>query len=59
MKQENGNGAGEKRSKYDQIMAKGNERAKLAFQQNIKPKIEETLDEEPDDLFLNAALAKA
>jgi U4/U6.U5 tri-snRNP-associated protein 1 len=40
-------------------MAKGNERTKLAFQQKTKPKIEENLDEEPDDSFLNAALAKA
>lgn len=52
--------AKEKRARYDEIMAKGNERTKLAFQQKKKPKLEEDVfDEEPDDSFLNAALAKA
>mmetsp|Transcript_42401 Transcript_42401/g.102485 ORF Transcript_42401/g.102485 Transcript_42401/m.102485 type:complete len:532 (+) Transcript_42401:703-2298(+) len=50
----------EKRARYDEIMAKGNERTKLAFQEKKKPKVEEDVfDEEPDDSFLNAALAKA
>jgi len=50
----------EKRARYDEIMAKGNERTKLAFQEKKKAKIEEDVfDEEPDDSFLNAALAKA
>jgi U4/U6.U5 tri-snRNP-associated protein 1 len=50
-----------KRARYDEIMAKGNERTRLAFQEKKK---EETVevpleDDEPDDSFLNAALAKA
>jgi U4/U6.U5 tri-snRNP-associated protein 1 len=61
VKVENGQtSANAKRSKYDEIMAKGNERTRLAFQgKQLKPKIEETFDEEEDDSFLNAALAKA
>jgi U4/U6.U5 tri-snRNP-associated protein 1 len=51
----------QKRSRYDEIMNKGNERTKLAFQE--KSKVAEsstyTYDEEPDDSFLNAALEKA
>ncbi|KAL3942980.1 MAG: hypothetical protein SGBAC_002931 [Bacillariaceae sp.] len=50
----------EKRARYDEIMAKGNERTRLAFQEKKKPKVEEDVfDEEPDDSFLNEALAKA
>jgi U4/U6.U5 tri-snRNP-associated protein 1 len=45
-----------KRAKFDAIMAKGNERTREAFQTKAKPV---DLDEEPDDAFLNAALAKA
>jgi U4/U6.U5 tri-snRNP-associated protein 1 len=56
---DNGNAAREKRSKYDAIMAKGNERTRLAFQAKTKPKPVEEFEEEPDDYFLNAALAKA
>jgi U4/U6.U5 tri-snRNP-associated protein 1 len=49
--------AAEKRAKYDAIMAKGNERTKAAF---AVPKTKTVdLDDEPDDAFLNAALAKA
>jgi len=60
VKLENGESTAEKRTKYDQIMAKGNERTKLAFQEKRPArKVEEPLDEEPDDSFLNAALAKA
>eukprot|EP00980_Cylindrotheca_fusiformis_P030793 scaffold25436_cov127-Cylindrotheca_fusiformis.AAC.1 len=47
----------DKRARYDEIMAKGNERTKLAFQETKKPI--EVMDDEPDDSFLNAALAKA
>lgn len=50
--------AKDKRARYDDIMAKGNERTRLAFQETKKPKLEEP-DDEPDDSFLNAALAKA
>jgi U4/U6.U5 tri-snRNP-associated protein 1 len=51
-----------KRAKYDAIMNKGNTRTIQAFA--IKKKKRSTqedsmLDEEPDDAFLNAALAKA
>jgi U4/U6.U5 tri-snRNP-associated protein 1 len=45
-----------KRARFDAIMAKGNERTLEAFQTKAKPV---DLDEEPDDAFLNAALAKA
>jgi U4/U6.U5 tri-snRNP-associated protein 1 len=45
-----------KRARFDAIMAKGNERTREAFQTKDKPV---DLDEEPDDAFLNAALAKA
>jgi U4/U6.U5 tri-snRNP-associated protein 1 len=48
-----------KRAKYDEIMDKGNARTRAAFEEKKKPKQEEVLDEEPDDSFLNAALAKA
>lgn len=49
-----------KRAKYDEIMAKGNERTKLAFAEKKRKQVESSvLDEEPDDSFLNAALAKA
>lgn len=53
---------GNKRSRYEQVMAKGNERSRAAFGGNAK-NFQSTLDggedEEPDDAFLNAALAKA
>jgi U4/U6.U5 tri-snRNP-associated protein 1 len=45
-----------KRAKFDAIMAKGNERTREAFQTKSTPV---DLDDEPDDAFLNAALAKA
>jgi len=50
-----------KRAKYDAIMAKGNERTKQAFEEKKKSKQVEqpVFDDEPDDSFLNAALAKA
>lgn len=63
VKQENGEmiQKKEKRTKYDEIMAKGNERTQKAFADKTKSKQSEesVLDEEPDDSFLNAALAKA
>jgi U4/U6.U5 tri-snRNP-associated protein 1 len=46
-----------KRAKFDSIIAKGNERARDAFHSKKEPIFD--LDEEPDDAFLNAALAKA
>lgn len=50
----------DKRAKYDEIMSKGNERTKQAFEGKKVKRIEDSvLDEEPDDSFLNAALAKA
>ena len=52
-----------KRSDYDKIMEKGNERTRIAFDNKKVTKKEEEdidlMDEEPDDSFLNAALAKA
>ncbi|KAG7346408.1 SART-1 family protein [Nitzschia inconspicua] len=54
-----------KQAKYDEIMEKGNQRTKLAFGQEKKPVVvkketpSDTMDEEADDSFLNAALAKA
>lgn len=53
-----------KRAKYDEIMDKGNQRTKLAFSEDKKPVVvkQETpsvMDDEADDSFLNAALAKA
>ena len=50
--------AAEKRAKFEAVMEKGNERTKAAFG---KPKrtMADANDEEPDDAFLNAALAKA
>jgi len=51
-----------KRAKYDKIMEKGNERTRIAFDKKKVAKKEEDfdmMDEEPDDSFLNAALAKA
>ena len=50
------------RKSYDKIMEKGNERTNQAFNTDrVAEKREDTsmLDEEPDDSFLNAALAKA
>jgi U4/U6.U5 tri-snRNP-associated protein 1 len=48
-----------KRSKYDEVMAKGNQRSQLVFGDTSKPQRAGAIDEEPDDAFLNAALAKA
>jgi U4/U6.U5 tri-snRNP-associated protein 1 len=52
-----------KRSDYDKIMEKGNKRTRIAFDKKkaMKKKEEDIdlMDEEPDDSFLNAALAKA
>ena len=49
-----------KRAKYDAIMDKGNVRTQQAFSEkkNTTPE-EDILDDEPDDAFLNAAMAKA
>ena len=49
----------DRQAKFDAIMAKGNERAKQAFSTKAKEPQKDFLDEEPDDSFLNAALAKA
>jgi len=49
----------DKRAKFDAIMAKGNERTKMAFAAKTQEAEKDMLDEEPDDSFLNAALAKA
>jgi U4/U6.U5 tri-snRNP-associated protein 1 len=50
----------DKRSKYDKVMEKGNARTAAAFQVEVKkPAFAEFDDEEPDDAFLHAALAKA
>jgi U4/U6.U5 tri-snRNP-associated protein 1 len=49
----------DRRAKFDAIMAKGNERTKQAFSTKSKEPQRDVLDEEPDDSFLNAALAKA
>jgi U4/U6.U5 tri-snRNP-associated protein 1 len=46
-------------AKFDAIMAKGNERTQQAFSTRTKQPEKDMLDEEPDDSFLNAALAKA
>ena len=51
-----------KRTNYDKIMEKGNERTNKAFNTDmdvVKREDPSTMDEEPDDSFLNAALAKA
>ena len=48
----------DKRSKYEEIMNKGNKRTHDAFAVKAEPKTAD-LDEEPDDAFLDAALAKA
>lgn len=51
-----------KRTNYDKIMEKGNERTNKAFNIDmdiVKREDPSTMDEEPDDSFLNAALAKA
>jgi U4/U6.U5 tri-snRNP-associated protein 1 len=50
---------GQARAKFDAVVAKANERAKAAFAVKAKPAIVDYADEEPDDAFLNAALAKA
>jgi U4/U6.U5 tri-snRNP-associated protein 1 len=50
------------RANYDRIMEKGNERTSKAFNTKAVVKTEEDtsiVDDEPDDSFLNAALAKA
>ena len=49
-----------KRSRYDKVMEKGNARTAVAFKIEVrKPVIPFADDEEPDDAFLQAALAKA
>lgn len=48
-----------KRAKFDAIMDKGNERTRQAFTAKKTEATNDYLDEEPDDSFLNAALAKA
>lgn len=50
------------RSSYDKAMEKGNERTNQAFNTIKMPEKQQessVMDEEPDDSFLNAALAKA
>lgn len=47
----------DKRSKYEAVMEKGNQRTKVAFTKPSRP-LQMDADEEPDDAFLNAALAK-
>jgi len=49
------------RANYDRIMEKGNERTNRAFNTDVVKKEEDKsiVDDEPDDSFLNAALAKA
>lgn len=50
----------DKKTKYEKALQKGKERTQQAFAENItKPKAPILEDEEPDDAFLNAALAKA
>jgi U4/U6.U5 tri-snRNP-associated protein 1 len=50
----------DKRSKYDKVMEKGNARTAAAFKVEAKkPAVPDVDDEEPDDAFLHAALAKA
>ena len=48
----------DKRAKFEAVMEKGNERTRAAFSKAKRP-ISTDADEEPDDAFLNAALAKA
>lgn len=51
-----------KRTKFDEAMAKANERSKISFEQNKMeqhPSVAVDYDDEPDDAFLNEALAKA
>ena len=50
--------AAKKRAKFDATMAKGNARTAEAFKVTTAPS-EAVEDDEPDDAFLNAALAKA
>jgi U4/U6.U5 tri-snRNP-associated protein 1 len=50
--------AKEKRAKFEVVMEKGNERTRAAFSKPKRP-VSTEADEEPDDAFLNAALAKA
>ena len=46
--------------RFDYQNAKKNHEEHIALVETLtKPKVEETLDEEPDDSFLNAALSKA
>lgn len=47
------------RARYEAIMSKANERTRKAFGAHTKPTRAPEIDEEPDDEFLNAALAKA
>eukprot|EP00537_Pseudo-nitzschia_pungens_P013490 CAMPEP_0172387498 /NCGR_PEP_ID=MMETSP1061-20121228/4792_1 /TAXON_ID=37318 /ORGANISM="Pseudo-nitzschia pungens, Strain cf. pungens" /LENGTH=814 /DNA_ID=CAMNT_0013117149 /DNA_START=140 /DNA_END=2584 /DNA_ORIENTATION=- len=51
-----------KRLNYQKIMEKGNERTRKAFEtRTVKKEVDDAdiVDDEPDDSFLNAALAKA
>lgn len=50
-----------KRAKFDEIMEKGNQKTRSAFNMVSKTKVQNqaAIDDEPDDSFLNAALAKA
>lgn len=51
-----------KQTDYNKIMEKGNERTKKAFNTDVmaeKKQVMITMDDEPDDSFLDAALAKA
>lgn len=49
----------DKRDRYNAIMAKGNQRARKAFEPIRSTPDPTYMDEEPDDAFLNQALAKA
>ena len=51
--------AADKRAKYNAVMEKGNQRTKALFVSKPTAKQEDSGDEEADDAFLNAALAKA
>jgi U4/U6.U5 tri-snRNP-associated protein 1 len=50
-----------KRAKFDAIMEKGNQKTRSAFNMVSKTNVQNqpAMDDEPDDSFLNAALAKA
>ena len=49
-----------KRERYEQVMTKGNVRSQKVFATTTaKTPVDDAIDEEPDDAFLNAALEKA